>query len=89
MVDALQTTPVRGHDVKSLMRSLLTRGIDLTSLQLDTAIAAYLLDPAEARYELAHLVERYTSFAAPVDAPVAKGQLDLDGRGRPADDRRS
>ena len=79
VVDALQATPVRGHDVKSLMRSLLTRGIDLISLELDTAIAAYLLDPAEARYELAHLVERYTPFAAPVDEPVAKGQLNLDG----------
>ena len=46
---------------------------------LDTAIAAYLLDPAEARYELSHLVESYTRFAAPSDEPAAKGQLDLDG----------
>ena len=79
VVEALQSTPVRGHDVKSLMRSLLTLGTDLRSLQLDTAIAAYLLDPAEARYELPHLVERYTRFAAPLDPPAAKGQLDLDG----------
>ena len=76
---ALSTTPLRGHDTKSLMRSLLTAGVDLTNLQLDTAIAAYLLDPAEARYDLVHLVERYTSFSMPVDSPAAKGQLDLDG----------
>ncbi len=70
---------VRGHDAKPLMRSLLQLGIDLDGLELDTAIAAYLLDPAEARYELPHLVERYTRFAAPADEPAAKGQLDLDG----------
>jgi len=77
--DALAATRVRGHDVKPLMRSLLAMGIDAAGLELDTAIAAYLLDPAEARYQLADLVERYTRFAAPADEPAAKGQLDLDG----------
>ena len=76
---ALAAATVRGHDVKPLMRSLLARGLDLTGLELDTAIAAYLLDPAEARYELALLVERYTRFAAPADDPATTGQLDLDG----------
>ena len=80
---ALSTARVRAHDAKALMRGLLLRGIGLGGLELDTAIAAYLLDPAEARYELAHLVERYTRFAAPIDEPAAKGQLDLDGT--PAD----
>ena len=61
------------------MRTLLELGIDLRGLELDTAIAAYLLDPAEARYELPLLIERYTRFAAPADEPAAKGQLDLDG----------
>ena len=76
---ALSAAAVRGHDTKPLMRSLLQLGIELDRLELDTAIAAYLLDPAEARYELSHLVERYTRFAAPADEPAAKGQLDLDG----------
>ncbi len=76
---ALEGAPVRTHDAKALMRSTLKLGIDLRNLQLDTAIAAYLLDPAEARYELPHLVERYTRFALEPDAPAAKGQLDLDG----------
>jgi DNA polymerase-1 len=79
---ALSTAAVRAHDAKALMRSLLalTPPIDLAGLSLDTAIAAYLIDPAEARYELGHLVERYTRFALAPDEPAAKGQLDLDGR---------
>ena len=89
VAEALSTARTRGHDVKALMRGLFRRGLDLGGLELDTAIGAYLLDPAEARYELAHLVERYTRFAAPIDEPAAKGQLDLDGsERRPADGRR-
>ena len=79
VITALSTAPLHGHDTKSLMRSLLTAGVDLTNLHLDTAIAAYLLDPAEARYDLVHVLERYTPFATPADEPAAKGQLDLDG----------
>jgi DNA polymerase I len=70
---------VRGHNVKPLMRSLLADGTDLAGLTLDTAIAAYLIDPAEARYDLADLVDRFTRFAPPADAPAVTGQLDLDG----------
>jgi DNA polymerase-1 len=70
---------VRGHNVKALMRSLLDIGIDLRGLALDVAIAAYLIDPAEARYELADLLEKHTSFAPPSDDAAAAGQLDLDG----------
>ena len=49
---ALAAAAVRGHDTKPLMRSLLMLGIELDQLELDTAIAAYLLEPAESRYEL-------------------------------------
>jgi DNA polymerase-1 len=78
---ALSAATVRAHDAKPLMRWLLASDpvVDLRGLALDTAIAAYLLDPAEARYELRHLVERYTSFALAPEEPAAKGQLDLDG----------
>ena len=78
---ALGQAAVRAHDVKALMRTLLAHDppIDLAGLTLDTAIAAYLLDPAEARYQLGHLVERYTRFALAPEEPAAKGQLDLDG----------
>ena len=72
-------TRVRGHNVKALMRSLLEVDVDLRGLALDVAIAAYLIDPAEARYELADLLEKHTSFGPPSDDAAASGQLDLDG----------
>jgi DNA polymerase-1 len=70
---------VRGHNVKPLMRSLLGLGLDLRGLRLDTAIAAYLIDPAEARYELSDLLTKFTRFAPPRDDATAAGKLDLDG----------
>ena len=71
-------TSVRGHNVKEMMRSLLQLDIEVRGLTLDTAIAAYLIDPAEARYALPDLIEKYTKFARPSDA-AKSGQLDLDG----------
>ncbi len=68
---------VRGHDVKSLMRWLLARDQDLRGLVLDTAIAAYLIDPAESHYAIGDLLEKYTDFRFPPDEPGAKGQLDF------------
>ena len=72
-------TDVRGHRIKPLMRSLLGVGCALDGIALDTAIAAYLIDPAEARYELPDLIEKYTDFARPSDDAAGSGQLDLDG----------
>ncbi|MEZ7962732.1 MAG: DNA polymerase I [Ilumatobacter sp.] len=71
-------TSVRGHNVKEMMRSLLQLDIEVRGLTLDTAIAAYLIDPAEARYALPELIEKYTKFARPSDA-AKSGQLDLNG----------
>ena len=76
---ALSAVRFHGHDTKSLMRSLLAQGIEVGGLELDTAIAAYLLRPAEARYELGHILEDYTTYAAPHDDPAVSGQLDLGG----------
>lgn len=76
--------PLAAHGVKPVMRALLERDIDLGGLQLDTRIAAYLLDPAESRYDLAELLDRYANveLAAPAAGaakPAAKqGQLDFD-----------
>jgi DNA polymerase-1 len=72
-------TDLRGHNVKPLMRSLLEFDVEVRGLTLDTAIAAYLIDPAEARYTLPDLVEKYTKFARPSDDAAGSGQLDLDG----------
>ncbi len=70
---------IRGHNVKPLMRSMLEADVDLRGLLLDTAIAAYLIDPAEARYELSDLLVKFTEFGPPSDDAASSGQLDLDG----------
>jgi DNA polymerase-1 len=72
--------PLVGHSVKGLMKDLLDVGVDVQSLQLDTRIAAYLLDPAEGRYLLDELMPRYTRFEVPTEsAAAAAGQLDFEG----------
>jgi DNA polymerase-1 len=69
----------RGHNVKPLMRSCLNLGIDLKEMVLDTAIAAYLLDPSESRYELKQVVSRYLNIDfSSVDAKTQDGQLNFD-----------
>ena len=72
---------IRGHNIKALMRWLLGRGFDLQGLALDTAIAAYLIDPAESRYAIGDLLEKYTTFAYPGDEPESAGQLDFGDSG--------
>ena len=64
----------RGHNVKPLMRSFLGLGIDLREMVLDTAIAAYLLDPSESRYEIKQVVSRYLEidFASNHRLPIER-----------------
>lgn len=82
VADAVAAFPaVRGNEIKALLRSLLVAGIDQAGLQLDTAIAAYLLDPAQTSYSIAGLLERYSNVRFPDGDPVASGQLDLGGGG--------
>lgn len=69
---------VRGHNLKPLLRSLLELDIDLTNIDLDTAIAAYLLDPSESRYEIADVLGRYTGRFLATDSSEKSGQLDFD-----------
>jgi DNA polymerase-1 len=72
--------PLHTHDAKPLMRRLLADGVDVRTLELDTAVAGYLLDPAESAYVLQDLLLRYVGLA--LDAPSAKpdeGTLDFDG----------
>jgi DNA polymerase-1 len=72
---------VSAHDAKALMRGLAVMGVVFSHLQLDTAIAAYLVDPAGDQYLLEDLALRYggIELRAP-DAPPP-GQLDLSGAG--------
>jgi DNA polymerase-1 len=72
--------PLVAHGAKELMRTLLPAGIDVTGLALDTAVAAYLLDPSSGRYRLEDVVEVQLGVA--LDAEVAAesaGRLALDG----------
>jgi DNA polymerase-1 len=67
------------HKAKELMRALDLRAIDARGLDVDTAIAAYLLDPAETQYLLEDLTVRYLGLdISSPDAPPP-GQLDLSG----------
>ncbi len=68
---------VAAHGAKEIMRGLDPYGISVDTLALDTMIAAYLLDPAEARYVLDDLLERYLHRRLPDAAAVPTGQLDF------------
>lgn len=47
------------HDCKSMMTQLLRQGRSIQGFQYDTALAAYLLEPARSGYALKDLLERY------------------------------
>ena len=76
--------PLTCHGAKALMRALAHYDLDLRSLRLDTRIAAYLLDPAESRYLLSEILDRYANLelndSLTVEAP-AQGELDFDAAG--------
>jgi DNA polymerase I len=80
--ELLDGRKVRGHSLKALMRAMLARwDAELSSIELDVAIAAYLIDPAETRYEIGALLEKYTGLCLPADDPSATGQLDFGDSG--------
>jgi DNA polymerase-1 len=67
--------PLVAHRAKDLMHGL---GADVRTLDRDTAVMAYLLDPGEGKYRLEDLALRYLSLE--VRSPdVEAGTLDLDG----------
>ena len=73
---------VIAHNGKEIMRSLLPLGVDITSLAMDTAVAAYLLDPSVDHYRLRDL--SVTHLGTEVDdGEQGAGQgtfsLELDG----------
>jgi DNA polymerase-1 len=81
---ALGAAPVAGHQVKELLRSLLPLGADCTGLVMDTAVAAYLLDPSTGDYGLDAVVAVVRGEdAGPSDQAAATpaGQLALSGPG--------
>jgi DNA polymerase I len=68
-LNAMLAQPVVGHDVKEAMRSLLPLGIDLTGLEMDTGVAAYLLDASTGEYELEHLREQSGQLSLDIAEP--------------------
>jgi len=72
-------TDLCGHDIKPTMRALFDLGIDLPGLSLDTALAGYLLDPAESAYPIEGLLLRFASMELPAGDAAPEGQLDFGG----------
>ncbi len=73
--------PVSAHDAKALMRGLSVAGVDFSHLELDTAIGAYLVDPAGDQYLLEDLAARYAGIELRSPDGPPEGQLDLGGGG--------
>ena len=74
--------PLVTHGAKALMRALRPHGVEVRTLDLDTEVAGYLLDPADATYALAELLVRYVGLAlGSGESAAAEGRLDLDGEG--------
>jgi DNA polymerase-1 len=67
------------HGSKELMRTLLPVGVDVVDLLMDTAVAAYLLDPSSGRYQLEDVAEHNAGLVLDATAEAAAaGQLALD-----------
>jgi DNA polymerase-1 len=73
--DGPQSPPLVVHRAKELMHGL---GRELPSLERDTAVMAYLLDPGEGKYLLEDLAVRYLSLELTSPDQV-EGTLDFDG----------
>ncbi|MGA0862417.1 MAG: DNA polymerase I [Ilumatobacteraceae bacterium] len=75
--DALAVSvPTVAHDAKPLMRVLLGVGGDLNGLRLDTAIGAYLVNPARPGYSLEEVCDDLLGIR-PEASGAPDGQLDF------------
>ena len=57
----------RIHDSKPLLGALLSRGVEPAAFTLDTALAAYLLNPLSSDYSLSRLL---TEYGLPTEEPL-------------------
>jgi DNA polymerase-1 len=73
--------PLNAHNAKALIRGLDRLDVDVHTLDIDTAVAAYLIDPAETQYVLDDLALRYLGLELRSPDAPPPGQLDLDGAG--------
>ena len=72
-----KASSISGHHVKPMLRWFLDRKIDIPKIGFDTAIAAYLLEPAQSKLEAHEVLTRYTDdrISARVDGASSDGQL--------------
>jgi DNA polymerase-1 len=75
-----KVSTISGHHVKPVLRWFLDRKIDIPKVGFDTAIAAYLLEPAQSKLEAHEVLARYTEdrIAVRVDGSSSDGQLSFD-----------
>jgi DNA polymerase I len=82
ILEALETgqAALAGHDVKDLVRALLELDRDVERLDMDTALAAYIVNPAQRTYDLEELAERLLGLelVSPDDEGVEAGMLPFD-----------
>ncbi len=73
--------PVAAHRAKELMHGIeRATGLEVATLDLDTAVMAYLVDPGEGKYDLGDLVGRFCGIElVSPDRAATEGTLDLDG----------
>ncbi|MGZ6907111.1 MAG: DNA polymerase I [Acidimicrobiia bacterium] len=73
--------PLVTHRAKELMHGLhWSAGVAVQTLDLDTAVMAYLVDPGEGKYDLGELCLRFCGFElTSPDREQVEGTLDLDG----------
>ena len=70
---------VVGHDLKELVRALLDLDHDVARLEMDTALAAYIINPSQRDYDLESLADRWLDIElASPDHDAAAGTLPFD-----------
>ena len=85
-LNSVLARPFVGHEVKEAMRALLPLGIDLTGLDMDTGVAAYLLDASTGEYELSQLREQTGQLSLDIVEPgETERDLAQDAAGEAAD----
>ncbi len=87
LASLLAVKPFVAHDAKPLMRSLLALGVDMRALRLDTAIAAYLIDPSRSAYSIDD-VARNVLGVEPGEGAQPDGQFDFSGGSDGASDQK-
>jgi DNA polymerase-1 len=73
-------TSLAGHDVKELVRALLEMERDVERLDMDTALAAYIVNPSQRTYDLEELADRLLGLEliSPDDEGAQTGTLPFD-----------